>query len=407
MKISNEIIFGKENNISFLVNKRTGDYYELDDKTKNIINKVRLNKIIKKENLPLINNLKKEGVIVADQHGVDDSLHVQWHITEKCNLKCSHCYQENVKTSDLSIKEMKRFVDHFVYVLKKQEMSGSMSITGGEPLILGEKFWDLVQYIKSADLPIQTYVLTNGTLITPQVAKKLAKYDVGCQISFDGHDAKTHDGIRGKGNFLKALHGAKNVITTGMPVSIHCVIMKQNVDYIKDMINLCVKNNFKRLTFSRLVLLGRGKKLKNQLLSPLEVEKAFKVIYNFAKKYNSKLSVNTDRTLWCNIDKNIGGVCPTGFSTLVINADGSVYPCRRLPIKVGDIIENSIFEIWYGSEVMRNLRDHKKIKGCGECKLLEKCGGCRAIAYSYFGDYMAPDPQCWQLYQKLPSKINF
>lgn len=406
MKISNEIIFGRENEIPFLVNKRTGDYYELDEKTENVINKIRSGKIIKNENLQLINNLKNEGIIV-NEYQADDSLHIQWHLTERCNLKCSHCYQKNIETSELDIKEMKRFVDHFIYVLKKQGMGGSMSITGGEPLILGDKFWNLIQHIKSADLPIQTYVLTNGTLITSQIAKKLAKYNIGCQISFDGHNAKTHDNIRGKGNFLKALQGAKNVIAIGMPVSIHCVIMKQNVDHAKDMINFCIKNNFKRLTFSRLVLLGRGEKLKSQLLSPSEVKKAFKTIYYFTKKYNDKLSINTDRTLWCDIDKNIGGTCPAGFSTLVINTDGSVYPCRRLPIKVGNIIENSIFEIWYGSEVMKNLRDRGKIKKCGNCKLLEKCGGCRAIAYSYFGDYMAPDPQCWRLYKKLPPKTNF
>lgn len=401
MKVSNEIIISKENKKVFLVNKRTGDLYEIDKKIESFLEKIKNGGTAKNIDQKVLIGLERTGIII-NQTKTGDNLHLQWHLTERCNLKCAHCYQEDTISNDLSLLEMKKFIDHFVYVLKKQHMNGSISLTGGEPLILGNKFWDLVRYIKLADVPIKIYVLSNGTLITQDIADKFVENKIGCQISFDGPNADIHDIIRGKGNFLRALKGANLLITKKVPVSSHFVIMKQNVKYVKDIIDFCIKNEFEMLTFSRLVLMGRGKKVNNQILSPLEVKKTYEEIASLAEKYKNKLEINTNRTLWCNIDKNKGGTCPAGFSTLVINANGSVYPCRRLPIKIGNITENSIFEIWYGSEVMKKLRDRKKIIICGDCKFLDKCGGCRAIAYSYFGNYMFPDPQCWRIYKKLP-----
>lgn len=404
MKLSREFIFGKENGTSFLANKRSGDYYELDRDAENVINNIIDNKKIDLKN-PIIKKLKKEGILIGEESGSKDNLHLQWHLTERCNLKCIHCYQDDCKEiKELSISEMKRFFDHFIYVLKKQDMDGSISLTGGEPLILGSKFWELVDYMKQVDLPIKIYVLTNGTLITPDVAKKFLKYNISCQISFDGPNKHIHDAIRGNGNFEKSLRGAKILIDGDIPVSSHFVIMKKNYNFVEEAVKFCVDNGFEMITFSQLVPFGRGKKLENDLLSPIETRDVYSKIFSLKNKYKDQIIVNTNRTLWCNIDKNIGGTCPAGFSTLVINADGSVYPCRRLPISIGNVIENSIFEIWYGSEVMKNLRNRTKINKCGKCPLLDRCGGCRAVAYAYFNDYMAPDPQCWRLYKSLPSK---
>lgn len=404
MKLSQEFIFGKENRRSFLVNKRSGDYYELDRNTDIIINNIINNK---KNNLknPIIKKLKKEGILIDEEFGNKDNLHLQWHLTERCNLKCIHCYQDNCREiKELNIAEMKRFFDHFIYVLKKQKMNGSISLTGGEPLILGNKLWEIVDYIKQGDLPIKIYVLTNGTLVTKDVAKKFLKYNISCQISFDGANKNIHDAIRGNGNFEKSLNGAKILIDNRISTSSHFVIMKKNSNFVEEAVKFCVDNRFEMITFSQLVPFGRGKNLENDMLSPAETRDVYNKIFSLKNRYRNQIIVNTNRTLWCNIDKNIGGTCPAGFSTLVINADGSVYPCRRLPISIGNVIENSIFEMWYGSEVMKNLRNRTKINKCGKCPLLDRCGGCRAVAYAHFNDYMAPDPQCWRLYKHLPTK---
>ena len=92
----------------------------------------------------------------------------------------------------------------------------------------------------------------------------------------------------------------------------------------------------------------------------------------------------------------VGALCSAGNNALTIMPDGTVYPCRRLPIPIGHALEDGFFKIWYGSEVLWRIRDPKNLGGkCGACDLITKCRGCRAMAYFTTGDYMAEDPQCW------------
>ncbi|HDJ66764.1 MAG TPA: SPASM domain-containing protein, partial [Nitrososphaeria archaeon] len=77
--------------------------------------------------------------------------------------------------------------------------------------------------------------------------------------------------------------------------------------------------------------------------------------------------------------------------------DGKVTPCVFMPIVVGDLRKQTFRDIWENSEVMLKLRNKDLIKPpCGECPYRYVCGGCRARAYSYCGDYLAPDPGCFR-----------
>ncbi len=43
---------------------------------------------------------------------------------------------------------------------------------------------------------------------------------------------------------------------------------------------------------------------------------------------------------------------------------------------------------------MENFRDRSRLEGfCGRCPYKLICGGCRARAYNYFGDVLAPRPR--------------
>ncbi|HRU32441.1 MAG TPA: radical SAM/SPASM domain-containing protein, partial [bacterium] len=61
----------------------------------------------------------------------------QWHITDLCNLRCRHCYQDRFdKERELPVEDCERIISDMVTSL---EVSGyeslSINITGGEPLI--------------------------------------------------------------------------------------------------------------------------------------------------------------------------------------------------------------------------------------------------------------------------------
>jgi len=92
--------------------------------------------------------------------------------------------------------------------------------------------------------------------------------------------------------------------------------------------------------------------------------------------------------------------CAAGISSLNILADGTMTPCRRLEIPVGNVRTDSINLVWKSSEVLGNLRDRKKYSGeCANCGHWTDCRGCRGVAYAWSkangcDDYLAEDPQC-------------
>ena len=90
----------------------------------------------------------------------------------------------------------------------------------------------------------------------------------------------------------------------------------------------------------------------------------------------------------------IGG-CGAGRLYCAIQPNGIVTPCVFMQIPVGDLRCEPLSDIWRNSKVMQQLRDRTLLKGhCVECEHRTMCGGCRARAYGYFHDYLAPDPGC-------------
>jgi len=71
-------------------------------------------------------------------------------------------------------------------------------------------------------------------------------------------------------------------------------------------------------------------------------------------------------------------------------------PCVFFPLKLANIRDFSsgsdFLRFWRKNDVLEKLRDKDRIEVCGKCRYRYVCGGCRARAYAYFKDYLAPDP---------------
>jgi radical SAM protein with 4Fe4S-binding SPASM domain len=95
-----------------------------------------------------------------------------------------------------------------------------------------------------------------------------------------------------------------------------------------------------------------------------------------------------------------------------VEPNGDVQPCVFIPIKIGNIREQRLVDIWRNSPVLKEIRNREKFEGCGECEHKYICGGCRARAYGYFNDLKAPDPSCsynqkyWDELAKAKTRLN-
>jgi radical SAM protein with 4Fe4S-binding SPASM domain len=91
----------------------------------------------------------------------------------------------------------------------------------------------------------------------------------------------------------------------------------------------------------------------------------------------------------------LGAPCIVGVDGLCIMPEGNVFPCRRFPISIGNLLETPLKKIWEESDILEELRGKENLKGkCGKCEM-RNCRGCRSLALALTGDYHEEDPHCW------------
>lgn len=134
-------------------------------------------------------------------------------LTLRCNERCLHCGSScgDVPSEELPVSVYKRLLDEV-----KEDFSPKLPqlcITGGEPL-LRKEFYEIMAYAHS--LGFRWGMTTNGTLITKEVARRLADAGMGTvSVSLDGLQAQ-HDRLRQTpGGFEKALEGIRNLVNMG------------------------------------------------------------------------------------------------------------------------------------------------------------------------------------------------
>src|SRR4030042_3986355 len=135
---------------------------------------------------------------------------IQWHLTERCNLRCRHCYQGDTPIEEMPPAAVKREIDGATEMLKAWEsdygitVSPSIHFTGGEPFLY-QGLWDCVEHARGQGYGVA--LMSNGALITAEDAVRasdLGVFDI--QVSLEGPEG-FHDAIRGQGRFQKAAQG--------------------------------------------------------------------------------------------------------------------------------------------------------------------------------------------------------
>ena len=333
---------------------------------------------------------------------------VQWHLTERCNLRCRHCYQSG-RVSELGYEEIRRAIDNVSNAIRgwvteyDMQMSPSLHFTGGEPL-LRQDIFEILDYARNCGF--SSSLMSNGTLIDGDMAERIKEAQVSdVQVSLDGLEA-THNSLRGEGSYQRTLKGIRNLVARGLEININLTVSRLNMGETGELVRLAEELGVSAIAFSRLVPTGRGSKLSNQTLSRVEVSDFYKKLREFRGK--SRIVVTSRDPLAAIAEMEgeipqsempIGG-CAAGISGVTIAADGTIMPCRRMGLPIGNIGEGSFRELWAGSPVLWSLRRRESYHdGCNSCRYWSVCRGCRAIALAFARaegkeDYLGADPQC-------------
>ncbi len=357
----------------FVYNIHDDQLYELDDEAFEFLKKCNgrntVSKLINASARESLEYMLTEGIIRMGNKPRDISVkaspvpslrYVLLNITNKCNLACRHCYLGKAGAEEIGLKTFEKAVSQF------EEMGGlKLMISGGEPLV-HSCFFSLMEILPSYELRV--VLLSNGTLIDEKTAKKLSNYVDEVQVSIDG--TGSHDLIRGKGSYEKAMRGIFNLKKYEIPVSIATMIHKYNAHEFDEMQQSF--HDLGVLSWSVDVPCVTGKLEENREFILNMEEASLLLKYGFGAGAHES-----------------SGDYTCGSHMCAVSPEGKVSKCGFFDHEpVGDI--NDLRSAW-AKLCTKYLWTLDKLD-CKDCRLIHNCrGGCRFRAKQYKG-ILGPDP---------------
>ncbi|BCX14839.1 MAG: hypothetical protein KatS3mg088_522 [Patescibacteria group bacterium] len=306
-------------------------------------------------------------------------------LTEKCNLRCIHCYG---KFGPATIRNEDRltFKDWGNIIMQLGENSiKAATIIGGEPDLYreeGNNSYDLLELMRKVGIEKIEY-FTNATLLDEKKIQILRDLKVSVALSLYSLDPKTHESItQKKGSFEKTMKAIEILRRNKVPVRIAVIAMKQNEDTLSELIRWLKKEGM--LTRMPDIIRPDNTSENSGLIPSMELRKQISL---FMRPDFSTSEKSFRRNMyWHNCLAGKLSICP----------DGKVIPCvfyRRRAL--GNIKEKSLKEIAESEETQEVWRITKdKIPVCRDCEYRYACNDCRPVSVGNSGNYLAPYSRC-------------
>lgn len=346
-----------------------------------------------------------------------------WNITEKCNLKCGHCYRDSGAMDPfdsgqgavLSDEKCIQLIDEI-----KRLDPPIVLLSGGEPL-LKKNVFDIVQGCKEAGLRVG--LSTNGTIIDENMARKIRRSGVDyVGISIDGREA-FHDDFRAlEGASALSWVAIKHLNTLGVKTGVRFTLTDNNKEDLLYVLDKTFTSGAKRFCLYHLVYSGRA-----SMAMDIPLHKKRQVMGEFFSKVKVLCSIDEDFEVMTT-DNHADGVymlqslindeagfscikahggCSAGDRVIYLDSTGEIYPCQFLREEpLGNVIEKSLSDIWQDeyNPLLNRLRNKGDFLSgrCGRCAHKGICGGCRARAKACTGSLWGEDPACYLISTEIP-----
>ena len=338
---------------------------------------------------------------------------VIWENTRACDLSCVHCRaaaQPKRNRFELTTEEGFHLIDQIAELRPKVFV-----LTGGDPL-KREDTYELIQYARAKGLePSLTPSAT--PLLTEEAVTKMKQHGLGrMAVSLDASNAAEHDAFRRvDGSFDLTLRAIRQAAREQIPVQVNTTVTRRTVGDLPNMVALLEDLGITMWSVFFAVPTGRAK--ESDLITAAEVEELFGFLFETSKRV--PFSIRTTEAMHYRryvlqhggamplgvhaspdaLDRNGAPRAPRGVNEakgfVFISHIGDVYPSGFLPLKAGNVKQESLSDIYRTSKLFVALRDPDNLHGkCGRCDYRDLCGGSRARAWSMTGDVFASDPLC-------------
>jgi len=306
---------------------------------------------------------------------------------------------------------LKAVSDNILKALNRWNKQAIITITGGEPFLKKDLF-NLLTYLDGKSQIKELILITNGSLITKErvdFLKGLRKIK-RIKLSLEATNKERNDFIRGKGSFQKTLE-AIELLKNDFEVILMFTVSKYNLDEVPKLFDFSLSLNIDGFIIERFIPLGQGKQMKEYLLDSQDWQKLVNMVLESCQYECLKEDILPIKAFWIKLKTHLlngktpqllGATCAIGPDNLCLMSQGEVYPCRRFNLTLGNLQNQSLFELVANSKILSQFQNKKNLKGkCRQCTI--NCWGCRALSYSLTSDYFGEDTQCWKSLGEITS----
>lgn len=289
----------------------------------------------------IINSNDKNKQDYLDNEEFPKSIAVE--TTNYCNLSCSYCGYSKMTREKGYMKTniYKKIIDE----IAKEDKNTTVWLEAyGEPLLLGYKLSYYIRYAKDRGLK-NVFISTNGLLLDEEISEAILYSGIDrIIISLDAFYNDTYLKIRNNNKFDEVKNNIKNLILMRKKLNSNAKIEVQLIK-IPNIHKEDEIENFQLYWQSK----GADVRVKNFIT------------------WNGAVSAAND-------SKKDRYPCGWLFRTMAITWDGNVGQCScdyNGRYVVGNIIKNSIKEIWQGN--LKKIRDLHLVEQYYNTPICEKC----------------------------------
>jgi pyrroloquinoline quinone biosynthesis protein E len=272
-----------------------------------------------------------------------------------------------------------------------------VGLTGGEPTLHP----DLGEIVESASRAgLYTHLVTAGTTLDRAGVQALREAGLrSVQLSVQDTTAATSDAMAGVAVFERKLDFARDVREVGLPLSLNVVLHRDNLERIRELIELARELDAHRLELANVQFYGWALLNRDALLPTREqLSHAARAVAEARRR------PGTPEIIFVLPDYHAGRPKPCmggwGKKIAVVAPDGRVLPCHAaagIPdLEFWSVVERPFRECWEDAPGMNEFRGEGWLpEPCRSCdERTRDFGGCRCQAFQLTGDARVTDPAC-------------
>lgn len=336
---------------------------------------------------------------MVNSKSLKSPLVVQFEVTHACNNDCIFCHNDLRRADWITLDTAKKVLDNL-----NENGVFQVIFTGGEPLLHPELL-EMMSYAKKLDMEVG--LITNGVLLE-EIAEDLVNLALkNIQVSILGYDISTHDAlVKHPGSFIKAAKGISKLKNLGYTnINVNATLTKDNIMTVDKILQTAHQLGANSFTVTRYIPVNKNDDV--MMPSIEEINWAIKQLLNPSNPIQTRW---INALPYCAIDESVDrkdlmrllSGCDGGLTWATITPTGEVVPCPCWQHNCGNLLDNSLKEIWKTSSFLNNLRDGNYYPNeCRDCMYYTMCrGGCRGCALSWTEDLAGNDPYFKQVVNK-------